>query len=80
MKFQSLHVYYREHAKEFTGSVSVNGDTGEVKLQLTADEVAQVMTICADSLVRVSSEAAERMKVAILESVGAAQETTHDGD
>lgn len=67
MKFNSLHVYGRTSG--FSGSISVDGDKGEVKLNLSNEQLGKIMEICCDSLVEVAVDAAESMKKSILESL-----------
>lgn len=67
MKFENLNIYYRNYDKDkpFSGSLAIKGDTGTVELVLTDAEIKVIMGVCADSLVRISQEAANRMKEAI---------------
>lgn len=53
----------------FTGSIEVNNAAGSIDMTLNEEEVAQILEICCDSLVRISQDAADRMREAILETV-----------
>lgn len=66
MQFKALHVY--KYA-QLQGSIEVEGPAGKVTLNLTDAEIAVIMGVCADSLVRISGEAAERMREAIMGTV-----------
>jgi len=53
MRFKSLHVHKR-YDNSLNGSVTVDGNKGEITLNLTNDELREIMEICCDSLVRIS--------------------------
>ncbi|MEN6587243.1 MAG: hypothetical protein ABFE02_14480 [Sulfuricella sp.] len=68
MQLQRISLYRKNFFQNdgpFTGSIEVSNELGEIKLTLNDEEIRQVLDICCESLMRISHEAAERMREAI---------------